>query len=584
MSARNRHPLPEELLLAALGELSAEEEARVQAHVAGCPDCMAQVAEFQETDREFSAHYQLVFKPSIPPPPGAFHEFRSALNAKAAVPASLSARWRSYLANCLRMPRLARVVPVAGAAVLVLVAVVRLSQTPVVSAGEIFRRAVASERDSFSKVSHSAVYQKLRVRIGRSSLTKVVYRDVDGHRRVNHWAASDPNSVPSPTVIAPDLSREFRAARLDWDDPLSPGAMQGWLTGRERAGQAREEIREEAGTITVTSREPSAPVTEAQFVVRSADYHPVSALYRFQGQADDVEFTEVAYEVRSLETLDASIRSELSAGSHSPITGSASTGALASPREEDTANLDEVEIGALYALHQHNADLGGETEVTRQQGAVKVTGVVVSDWRKAELRAALAPFADLRVELYTAQEAADRQARAIAAAPDAASAPVARVPALRDALAARFPEQASRDAFVLDVLESSQQALAHGFALQGLAGRYAPSTVAALSPDARAEVRSMAADHVGAMRKRLESLFERLAPLAGEVQTPAAGSENSGPGQLEPSTLVPDLQQLDRIVGRLVSATDGNEAEADTLVREYRQVAARLRQALQARK
>ena len=46
----------------------------------------------------------------------------------------------------------------------------RLSQTPVVSAGEIFRRAVASERDSFSKVSHSAVYQKLRVRIGRSSL------------------------------------------------------------------------------------------------------------------------------------------------------------------------------------------------------------------------------------------------------------------------------------------------------------------------------------------------------------------------------------------------------------------------------
>ena len=94
----------------------------------------------------------------------------------------------------------------------------------------------------------------------------------------------------------------------------------------------------------------------------------------------------------------------------------------------------------------------------------------------------------------------------------------------------------------------------------------------------------MSAAHVGAMRKRLESLFERLAPLAGEVQTPAAGSENSGPGQLEPSTLVPDLQQLDRIVGRLVSATDGNEAEADTLVREYRQVAARLRQALQARK
>jgi hypothetical protein len=145
-------------------------------------------------------------------------------------------------------------------------------------------------------------------------------------------------------------------------------------------------------------------------------------------------------------------------------------------------------------------------------------------------------------------------------------------------LTARFPDQAARDSFVLDVLDRSQQALAHGFALNRLAARYQPATVAALSREARSEIQTMSADHLRALRKDLDSLFERLAPLAGGVQTPPAPDANSGSRQAEQASLVPDLQKLDRIVTRLVSGSEGAESDAGPLVHEYQEIARRLRQ------
>jgi anti-sigma factor RsiW len=578
MSERNQHPRPEELLQSALGELSAGEEARIQAHLANCPECRTQAAEFSATDREFTAYYRSEYVNTIPPPPHAWQGFANALHQQASARTTLSERCKTYLAACLRTPRLAHAALWACVALVAIVAVVRVSRTPVVSASEILRRAVATESDSFRKVSHAAVYQKLRVRVGHTTLTRVVFRDVERHRQVDRWTATD--EVAAPAAPAPDLSSEFQAARLDWDDPLSPGAIHGWLADRERHAQARQEVREVGDTFTVSSSEANAPVTEARFVVRSNDFHPVSALYRFQDQPNEVEFTELAYEVRRLETLDASVRSELASGPDAQAPVLASGGVPPSAGSGGAApSLESLEINALYALHQHHADLGGETEVTRNAGAVKVAGVVESGERKAELRSALAHLPDLQVELYTAQEAADRQARVIASAPDSSTAQVAGVPVLREALAARFPDQASRDTYVLGVLDCSQQALAHGFALHRLASLYPAATAAALTPEARSEIRTMSSDHLKALRKELDSLFERLTPLAGEIQSVPAPGSSPGPGQAEPASFVPDLQRLDRIVSRLVSS-DGADADAGALLREYHEIAGRLRQDL----
>ena len=126
-----------------------------------------------------------------------------------------------------------------------------------------------------------------------------------------------------------------------------------------------------------------------------------------------------------------------------------------------------------------------------------------------------------------------------------------------------------RHQFVLDVFDCSQQALAHGFALDRLAVRYPAESIAGLSREARSELRTMSDDHRRTLRKELDSLFERLAPLAGEVRAASASEVNAGSGEVEPASLVPDLQKLDRIVAGLVSGSDGAEKDPGTLVREY---------------
>jgi hypothetical protein len=94
----------------------------------------------------------------------------------------------------------------------------------------------------------------------------------------------------------------------------------------------------------------------------------------------------------------------------------------------------------------------------------------------------------------------------------------------------------------------------------------------------------MSGDHLRTLRKELDSLFERLTPLAGEVRVASAPEVNAGAAEAEPASLVPDLQKLDRIVAGLVSGSDGAEADAGTLVREYQEVAGRLRQSLLSRR
>ena len=575
MSERNRHPIADELLRLAIGDLQAKGDARVQTHIDGCQECLAQVEEFRETEREFSAAYQSDFKSAIPPPPRGWQGFQSALMEQDLGPVTWAARFKAFVAGLRRMPRASYALPALCAIALAVLAVVRFSQTPVVSAGEILRRATTAERDCLKQVSHAAVYQKMRVRVGRTTLTRLVYRDVERHRQVDRWSASDQVSPIAPSTFASNLENEFHAARLDWDDPLSPTAIGGWLEAREQRNHDSQDVKEDGGAFTLTSRVPSEPVTEARFVVRAADYHPISARYQFRDQAGDVELTELAYEVRGVETLDASVRSELSSRPDAPDSALASGPPAPISAKLSPLHLDSLEIAALYALHLHRADLGGETEVVRQGGEVKVSGVVVSLQRKAELRSALAHLPELHVDVQTAQEAAERQAHAIASATETPTIATARTAALKDALAARFPDPTSRDTFVMETLECSQQALARGFALRRLAVRYGADNGVSLPRESQLELLAMSSDHLKALRKDLNSLIERIGTLAGDAPKSQALDENSA--QPDPAALVANLQKLDRMVTRLVSGDEADSADSATLLREYQTLAGRLR-------
>lgn len=585
MSSGNARPDDDLLLRAALGELSEEESARLAQYLAECPDGDPVVAEYRRSLQEFKEFYQGEFQRSVPEPPHAWRGFYGRLAAQQQHSFTLPARLRTLWGAWPRQPSLAWLAAGACVVVAALLVGTRLNHAPGVSAHEVLERAAAAEQQALHRSSGAAICQTLEVRVGARHLTRTVYRDVARHRQVDRWSARDgaPLREDAQPPLAKELAGRFETARLNWSDPLSPVSIRTWLGGRAKLDRAVETVREEDGVYTVTSRTPrSAPadenvVTEADFVVRAADYHPVAARFQFSAGATEVDLTETRYEIYPVASLEASVRSELDAPlAHQPANAVKQPATVAGEPDVVPEGIESVEIRALYALHQRRGDLGGETEVKRTGDGVLVSGVVVSDRRKQELEAALRLVPGVRTGIETAEQAAARQNQTTAAVPQPAAA--TELPALEKALAETFPEQGARDAFVLETIECSQQALVRGFALQRLL-RAAPVPGVALTPEARREWRAMAVEHRRNLETLIDRLFARMTLLAGAVtvqpdQIPAAASWAETEAEL-----TRDLQALDKLVTRMMSASAGSAEERDppTLIRQYQYLGGRIR-------
>lgn len=568
MSHQDRHPDSETLMRAVFGELQPHEAASVHGHLSACEQCRLEFEEVRDTCAEFRAFYQTEFKESLPPPPQAWQTFRSALAKQESRRTSAFLRLRAMLSSPFTVRRYGPVAIGACLAILLVAAIYRMREVPAVSASEILNRGVAAQDEALSKVKRATVCQKIRVRQGPKTFVRTLYRDVARKRQVERWSGQE----------ATDVAGRFQGIHYNWADPLSPGGIRDWLVLREENDRsASETVRQSDGVFTVTSASSQDPVQEARFVVRESDYHPVSAYFSFRGQ-DDVELTELAYSVQPVETIDTEIRAELTPPSE-PAPERQPASRVPGHSTAD-ADLDSLEIQARYALHQQQADLGEETQVERTAGTVIVRGLVASDRRRAELRAALAHLQGVRIELETAEEAAGRQARAIASAAESPQSEQRQPPALQMSLAERFPDQEARDAFVLATIECSQRTLSHGFALRKLAERYPAAAVTALPEESRRQLVTMLGDHRLAMQTSVQELFDRLAPLTGPVPQAAGTDAPARPWQEVQPSLLGDLRKMDQIVVELVSSSAKGPSDASSLLGEYHQCARRIRSGL----
>lgn len=556
------------LMRGAFGELQPDEAALFQDHLSTCEKCRLEFEEIRDTCAEFRAFYQTEFKESLPPPPQGWRTFRSALAKQESRRTSPFARIRAIFSAPFTVRRFGPVAVGVCLVILLVAAVFRMREVPGVSANEILNRGVTVQDEALGKVSRATVYQKIRVRRGPKTYVRTLYRDVVRKRQVERWSGNE----------ATELAGSFEAIHYDWADPLSPGGIRDWLATREEHDKsASETVSQSQGMFTVTSTSSKDPVQEARFVVRESDYHPVSAHFDLRGQ-DDLELTELAYSVQPVETIDTDIRAELTP----PVEPSPERlpAGRAPGHATAAADLDSIEIQARYALHRQQADLGEETQIERTTNAVIVRGLVSSDQRRAELRAALAHLPGVRIELETAEEAAGRQAGAIASAAESPHGAPRQPAALQKALAERFPDQEARDAFVLATIECSQRSLSHGFALRKLAERYPATAAAALPEEAQRQLAAMLGDHRRAMQASVQELFERLAPLTGPVPQAAAGDALARPWQEVQHSLLADLRRMDQIVVELVSSLANGPSDTGALLGEYHQCAKRIRSEL----
>lgn len=512
--------LTDEALLRSLdGELSPKEAADVDGHVQSCWSCRGRRQAIGQSIADLVDYQNAVTAPYLPPPVEQRAIFLARLDALA-LEMGRPSRLRNCLNGAIRLLRLSQINQfawTAGALVLIVsVPLIYFLRTPpVVSADELLNLTAASEVRSLKTAEEPVVVQKLRISMGKKTLTRTVYRDV-AHNRIT-------SRTNAGNLGESEVKAAYSKTSLDWDSQLDANSYRHWQAASP-AGNNKV-VRLGSDELRLETTPSTGPVTEADLTVRLADYHAVSENFHLQDHSE-IEIAELSYDVIPFASLPPGIfgvptqiampRLSIAATLHSVL--------------PSAAELAEAEVKTDSVLHRLGADLGEQINISTHAGReVLVDGVVGDDARKTELVSALQKIPYTRLHLLTIDEAAQQAPSspvASAARSSAAAGPVmvASPPLLDVQLNARFPDKDQRIAYVNQTLSLVQLASARAWALNRLADRYPPARIAVLNDDARRQVQVLLTDHVSALREDINSLQNQLGQILSRTSNTAAAN------------------------------------------------------------
>jgi hypothetical protein len=568
------HLTDELLLLAADGELSASEANRVRLHLEACWSCRVRQEKVQEAITSIVEYRDLIVQPHLPPSRAGRAMFAAHLEQVAKEAGRPS--WRNHFLGILRsavaheMPSRAAWVAAAVIAMVVSLFVGKLLTPTTVSAGELLRKAQASEIRSLRSVNQPVIYQKLRIRVGAHSVTRKIYRDTVGNRKASQIEAGEASVSAAQNT--------FRSSGFDWDNPLSAAAYDTWRNG---LSNKHDEVRVlPQGLLELKTTSDGGPVREASLTVRSADYHPVEEGIVLQ-DSQRIEIAELNYQVFELENVSLALFATPPPLLLPTLKSSASV-----PLGPSETDLAESELEVRLALHSAQADLGEEIEIERAgQHEIVVTGLAQNAKRKEELLSALQgiPFAQSR--LQTVDEAVAKQS------PDKLSGrpllvTVETTPLLDKELKARFPNSAERADFVDQTLSLAQVPAARSWALRRLADRYTPRELALLSHASRQKFEALLSDHVAALLldvTKLQAQLDKILPpvitadsAVNSVQNPQDDDWRGSVRRTHSS-----IQTVNEEVAVLVAGSAPDSLDSKTLEQQLRASLAQLQRELQ---
>lgn len=625
-SNQNPHLSDEQLLLALDGELSAREATHANLHLQACWSCRARREQIEQAIGDVVEYRNYLMKPYFPlsksgrtmfvaqlqhltrtvPPPTLWSRIIGAFRASRAISNHLIPRqvWLSALVM----------------ASLALFLFTRLWKAPQVSASQLLENAQVFEARALRNVAKPVVYQKLQIRIDSKALTRTIFRDSVGRRQADHidvtgdggeLAGKQGSRRPPPSrpdgrrVAEVEIRQTFRAARLNWEDPLSPASYNAWHNSLK---QMQDEVTQ-AGKdfIVLKTTTPEGPIAEAHITLRTVDFHPVAEDFRLK-DSHQVEVNELAWEVISLEALNP----DIFAPEPRPSPAVVRSENLRPPPSlgPTKAELAEAELQARMAIHAERADLGEQLELdaNSDQRAVVVRGIVSTPKRKNDLESVLRGIPHVKVRLQTVEESASVQNQ-IAVDEWSATAskmvqeaqtqenPVAlgspgamghettetlvSTPALEQQLEERFPKSEDRAAFVNQAVELVQDAMAQAWALRRLRDRYTPDTVAELSRGSQQTLGLLIRDHVSELRQHADAARNMVLPLlsAEPVLAPQTSplpetalfeSRPSLDWRSAVTEIFPEIQKMHDNVATLLAGSGASASETQTLVRDLR--------------
>jgi hypothetical protein len=517
------------LLLSLDGELSLREAADVDAHVQSCWSCRGRSQAIEQSIADLVDYQNAVTAPYLPPPVDQRAIFLARLNSLAAEmgqPSWLRIRLDEAI-RFLRLSQMNQIAWVAGVLIfLVSVPIFNYLRTPpVVSADELLNLTAASEVKSLKVAAQPVVVQKLRISIGKKTLTRTLYRDVAHNRTTSR---TNENSTGEEQVKA-----VYSKTSLDWDSQLDANSYRRWRAAHP-AGNDKV-VRLGGDELRLETTSSTGSVTEADLTVRLADYHAVSENFHFQDHSQ-IEIAEISYDVIPFASLPSGIF-----GVPAPIAMPLSIASTLHTVLPSNAELAEAEVKTDSVLHGLGADLGEQINITPHAGReVLIEGVVGDDVRKHELVSALQKIPYTRLHLLTIDEAAQRASSSPVPSPaqpsSSSSVMIANPPLLEIQLNARFPDRDQRIAYVNQALSLAQLASARAWALNRLADRYPSQRTAVLNDDARRQLQVLLTDHVSALREDVSSLQNQLGEiLSRSSNTPAANTSLAAPLESSPA-------------------------------------------------
>ena len=554
-SSQNPHLSSEQLLLFLDGELSSGETAQVKAHLEACWSCRVLSEQVGEVIADVVAYRDCLIKPSFPPTAGARAMFVTQLSqlVRSIGRPTLGSHMLGLLRALLTFLQggiVPRHVWIGGIVItaFTLLLFTRFLEVPRVSASQFLANAQASEVRALDGVAKPVVYQKLRIRLGNRGVTRTIYRDLGGKRRLDYLdsvsggqvaniggAVQGTSSLSGSQVVDAELQQTFRTAHFNWEDPLSPTSYDAW---HNSLSQKKDEVTQSSDEfLTLKTTTTDGPIKQASITVRTVDFHPVAEDLYLQ-DTHQVEVTELAWQIIPVEAINRAIFAGERAPS--PIAVRPTVPVLSRPTE---AELAEAELQARVAMHAENADLGEQIEFDRKtpnfasQRSLIVRGIVSTPERKDELSAALRAIPHVDLQMQTAEEAAKQEKQVVGdesestatqqaetsdftreqarqepdAQGDRGPKPIPRDTAvgklaLEEQLEERFPNPQERVTFVNSAVELAQDCLAQAWALRRLGDRYTPEEVALLSQGSRQTLELLIHDHVSVLRQQLDSV------------------------------------------------------------------------------
>lgn len=628
------HLLDEELISYLDGELERDEQEKARIHLDSCWECRTKLLIFQRGIEKFLKVKQENLSPELPPLGPAVDLFRERLTAH-----STRTGVHSYFR--LKMPKQLRnffrklIVPfrmgdsvsgttrllmrvTAGLLItsLVFVFVFLSSRFNNVSARELLERSINSHSETLNTTDQPVVRQRLKIkRINSKSsgneaeVIRETWDDTVHSRMRQAVLTSDQNPTSAPPQAAlPELERIFQINRLDIRRPLSPAAYRIWSESiTSKTETVTKSVRGEGLEILTLETVPTGPVatdhiTNARFIVRAADWHPIELSLRIKAADEgEIEYRiiETDFEVVSLKTLDPAFFSDQTiqpvvtpSVTIAKVTPSASPGLTPDLQVAVNTNTNPnpvpsdstmppattaMEVEALNLLHKINADISEQINVIRTaDGKLMVQGLVETEKRKSEVLEALAPLAKnpaIKINIQTIDEAARELAKQKQKSPGTDANNVSRVEVdnkaqlpvegeLREYFEKRggnTDEQIRQ--FASRMINRSQAALFQASAMNRMANRFTAEQLRTMEPEARTKWLTIIKNYAAAVKRETSNLRQELAL----VFFPGGGIEAAEVSINNDADLIHAIRQLsdlaadnDRLVRSAFTLSSGN--------------------------